>query len=78
MSTAPLPSWEDYFIPGTQVLRNKFGVSDAAALMRREEAVTKIRAAELAAHPIRGTFDHDHLKAVHRHLFQDVYPWAGF
>ena len=24
-----------------------------------------------------GEFDPDHLKAIHRHLFQDVYAWAG-
>ncbi len=23
------------------------------------------------------TFDAEHLKAIHRHLFQDVYEWAG-
>lgn len=25
----------------------------------------------------RGRFDLDHLQAIHRHLFQDVYDWAG-
>ena len=25
----------------------------------------------------RGSFDLDHLKAIHRHLFQDIYDWAG-
>lgn len=28
-------------------------------------------------HPIQGNFDLAHLKAIHRHLFQDVYDWAG-
>jgi len=23
------------------------------------------------------TFDLDHLRAIHRHMFQDVYDWAG-
>jgi len=32
---------------------------------------------ELDAAPIHGNFDLDHLRAVHRHLFQDVYDWAG-
>lgn len=27
--------------------------------------------------PPRGNFDLDHLRAIHRHLFQDVYDWAG-
>jgi cell filamentation protein len=25
----------------------------------------------------KGRFDLDHLRAIHRHLFQDVYDWAG-
>jgi cell filamentation protein len=25
----------------------------------------------------RGKFDANHLKAIHRHIFQDVYEWAG-
>jgi len=24
-----------------------------------------------------GTFDLAHLRAIHRHLFQDIYDWAG-
>ena len=27
--------------------------------------------------PIQGTFDLAHLQAIHHHLFQDVYEWAG-
>lgn len=27
--------------------------------------------------PPEGKFDIQHLKAIHRHLFQDVYDWAG-
>ncbi len=25
----------------------------------------------------KGSFDLAHLRAIHRHLFQDVYDWAG-
>jgi len=25
----------------------------------------------------RGDFDLAHLRAIHRHLFQDIYEWAG-
>src|SRR3954468_213577 len=25
----------------------------------------------------KGNFDLDHLRAIHRHLFQDLYDWAG-
>lgn len=33
--------------------------------------------AELQLRPISGRFDLDHLQAIHRHVFQDVYAWAG-
>jgi cell filamentation protein len=27
--------------------------------------------------PIRGSFDSDHLRHIHKYVFQDVYAWAG-
>jgi len=77
-------SWDDYFIPGTHVLRNKFtspdkpyGETDPEALRALEEGASAIRIIELAARPIHGRFDYAHMKAIHRHIFQDVYDWAG-
>ncbi len=35
------------------------------------------RSYQLIEKPIKGRFDLDHLKAIHLHLFQDVYEWAG-
>ncbi|MFH0996850.1 MAG: Fic family protein [Pseudomonadota bacterium] len=35
------------------------------------------RSFQLAENPIKGRFDLDHLKAIHKHLFCDVYEWAG-
>jgi len=34
-------------------------------------------AARLIEGPPQGRFDLAHLRAIHRHLFQDVYEWAG-
>lgn len=70
-------SWDDYFIPGTRVLRNKFDEADPVILAAREEAAVKIRLVGLARTPIRGNFDYAHMKAIHRTIFQDVYGWAG-
>lgn len=77
-------TWDDYFIPGTSVLRNKFtapgkpyGEDDPDKLRALEEGAAAIRLAELAAHPIEGRFDYDHMKAIHGYIFQDVYEWAG-
>ncbi len=66
------------------MLRNKFtspaepfGITDAAELAEREAQFARIRLIELSETPIRGDFDYDHMKAIHRHIFSDVYEWAG-
>ncbi|WP_144794115.1 Fic/DOC family protein [Corynebacterium singulare] len=69
--------WENYFIPGTKVLKNRLGLDDAEELRIVEEKMVFLRIAELEAAPLEGAFDYAHFKAIHRHLFQDVYEWAG-
>ena len=60
--------------PDFTTLRNRFGIRDAAGLdqVEREFVTTRMRQ-RLPA----GEFDLAHLRALHRHLFQDVYDWAG-
>lgn len=76
-------SWEDYYIPGSNVLRNllpateKYGEADADRLERFELTLTGSRVVELAGTPVVGAFDLPHLQEVHRRIFFDVYPWAG-
>jgi cell filamentation protein len=67
----------DFTIPGTGVLRNKLGMTDSAALLKATTDSTVLRLAELHASPIRGGFDSAHLQAIHHHLYQDLYDWAG-
>jgi len=67
----------DFTIPGTGVLRNKPGITDSAALLKATTDSTVLRLAELHASPIRGGFDSAHLQAIHHHLYQDLYDWAG-
>ncbi|MBK8277093.1 MAG: Fic family protein [Nitrospira sp.] len=61
----------------TGVLVNKLGIMSATDLARAEYNITNLRIAELTVTPVAGTFDLDHLKAIHKHLFSDVYEWAG-
>lgn len=68
---------DPYLIPGTEVLRNKFGVTDQVRLDDIERRTTALRVAELRVRPIPGAYDFAHLCAFHRHIFQDVYDWAG-
>lgn len=68
---------EDYFWPGTQVLRNHLGIRDQPELERAERLLTAGRIAELRLDPVHGGFDLAHLQAIHRRVFGDVYRWAG-
>jgi cell filamentation protein len=70
-------SWDDYFIPGTDVLRNKWNETDGARLRAKEEFAAQARLVELAAKPVPGEFDYAHMKEIHRRIFQDTYEWAG-
>jgi cell filamentation protein len=65
-----------YTDPETGVLRNLENIVDHDALVFAETAATTKRANELKAKPIRVTGS-DTLFVIHRHLFQDIYTWAG-
>ena len=65
---------DPYVYPGTTILRNKLGIRDAGQLEAFERHVVPQRMAEGLP---TGDFDLAHLQAIHRHLFQDVYDWAG-
>lgn len=54
-----------------------YGITDAAVLDEYEGLATYMRMSELRRQPIPGRFDLNHLRKIHQHLFQDVYPWAG-
>ncbi|HUJ03081.1 MAG TPA: Fic family protein [Rhizomicrobium sp.] len=65
---------DPYVYPGLTVLRNKLGIRSEAELDHIERLLVAQRAAEGIP---SGNFDLEHLKAIHHHLFQDVYDWAG-
>jgi len=68
---------DHYLDARTGVLKNKLGIKDAVTLEEREADYATARAYELAKTPIKGRFDLDHLRAIHKRLFGDVYAWAG-
>lgn len=65
---------DPYLYPGAGVLRNRLGLTDPDQLDRVERRLVTQRIIEGAP---TGDFDVAHLRAIHRHLFQDVYAWAG-
>jgi len=59
-------------------IKNKFGARTHDELERLEGPFVAARETELMdSRPIPGNFDAGHLKSIHRHLFQDVFEWAG-
>ena len=65
---------DPYAYRNTNVLRNRAGLRDANLLEAFELEMTALRAEE----PLpAGRYGAAHYRAVHRHLFQDVYAWAG-
>jgi cell filamentation protein len=68
----------NYTYPGTDTVKNRFSATNHDDLERLEGSFVEARATEIAlGYGPQGRFDADHLKAIHRHLFQDVYEWAG-
>lgn len=64
----------------SMVLDNKLNIGDSAELARTEERLTKQRAVELFENRLLDTFEvgtFAGLAQIHRHLFQDVYAFAG-
>lgn len=65
---------DPYVYNGTRTLRNKLNIRDPIELDRVERQLVWTRIQE----PIpTGNFDLKHLRAIHRHLFQDIFDWAG-
>jgi cell filamentation protein len=65
-----------YTDPQTGVLRNKNGIQDKNVLVAFESFKVTERLERLKARPLK-VKDSSTLFAIHRHLFQDVYEWAG-
>ncbi len=65
---------DPYTYPGSTVLRNKLDITDPTRLDRMERLLVTQRATEGSP---SGGFGLAHPRAIHRHLFQDIYEWAG-
>ena len=67
----------DPYIDENGVLINKKGIKDEFELDRVERASSYMKALDLDQNPIKGKFDLKHLQDIHKHLFGDIYPFAG-
>jgi cell filamentation protein len=65
---------DPYVYSGTEVLINKEGIRDQGELEAFERVMT---AARLEMLPAMVPLTEDGYRQLHRHIFQDVYDWAG-
>jgi cell filamentation protein len=68
---------DPYVDPKTGVFFNKLGITDAAQLEQSVADISAARIEQLAAHPLAGRYDLEHLRRFHGHIFGDVFTWAG-
>lgn len=69
---------DPYLEPETGILRNLVGASTSAELAQAEADLVAVRIIQLRDHQlVPSTRDLHELQGLHRHLFQDIFPWAG-
>ncbi|MEV1120546.1 Fic family protein [Actinosynnema sp. NPDC049800] len=68
---------DPYLDPASGVLRNNLGLTDPIECDFAETRLSTMRVEQLALAPLPGLYDLAHLRAFHRRIFGDFYPWAG-
>ena len=69
--------WDEYFIPGTGVLKNLLGIKSKDKLKEMEHDIVRKKLTYLYLNPTEGNFNIDHLLNLHKFIFEDIYEFAG-
>ena len=77
LSKAPGPHRDPYLDPHTGILTDLIGACTTIELATAEADPVTAHIRQLFRHPPAPTRDLAELQAIHRLLFQDIYPWAG-
>lgn len=70
-----MKTYNDYFYPDTDVLKNNLGIRDSEHLAEAEAKLSAFRMREPI--PQGADLTAEGLKNTHHHIFQDIYPFAG-
>ena len=68
---------EKYCYPNSNVLKNKYGLTNLVALEQIERKSSSLAIVQLQSDVIKGNFDLKHLQSIHKAIFSDIYDWAG-
>ena len=66
-----------YCYENTNTLINKLDIRDSKVLQKYEAKITAAKLLALMQKGIIGNFDVNHINAIHKYLFEDIYPFAG-
>ncbi|MCF6776920.1 Fic family protein [Thiotrichales bacterium 19X7-9] len=67
-------STDPYLYPNSNVLKNKFDLYNQDDLNKIEKEIYDVK---IQMSLPKGNFNYNHLKAIHKFLFEDIYDWAG-
>ncbi len=68
---------DPYLYEDAPVLRNLLGIRDADELERAEADITSIKLLVADGAVQSSAFDFSRLLAIHKHIFGDIFDWAG-
>ena len=69
--------WNSYFYEKEKVLKNKLNIHDSKELKKVEYEIVAKKNVLLCLSDEYRKFDINHLKFIHRFLFEDIYFFAG-
>lgn len=59
------------------ILKNKLGIKNEEQLEEAERNITALRILQLKTGELRGELNFKYLCKIHKHIFGDIYSWAG-
>ncbi|WP_208438064.1 BID domain-containing T4SS effector [Bartonella taylorii] len=77
VKTKGIPSPHHYFYPGTDTLKNKYGIKDPTVLMEVYARNVEEGRAQLREEQLPDYFDASYLCYIHKRLFSRTFEWAG-
>lgn len=65
-----------YLYDDVDVMKNKLNIKNNADLEKAESGITAIKLLNIDE-VLNKNFKFEHLKAIHKYIFEDIYEWAG-
>ena len=67
---------KDPYVQENGTLKNKLGIKEYKELNEAERDVGFVKLIDIGE-TFKQKYDVDYIKAIHRHIFEDIFEWAG-